>query len=61
MRLDDFALETAEQLKIAATDWVVQVDRGPMGPEEAYDFEQWLATGVRHRGAFARSWAFLGE
>lgn len=57
--LEDFSLETTEQLELAAAEWVVRVDRGPLDPVAAYDFEQWLAANVRHRGAYARMQAAL--
>ena len=46
--------KTANQIDAEAADWAARVDRGPLSPGDAQQFQDWLDRDVRCPGAYAR-------
>lgn len=50
--------EAAQEIDLAAADWVARADRG-LSPEESLELEAWLAGDARRLGAYGRMRAIL--
>jgi len=46
--------KTASEIDAAAADWAARHDRGPLSPEDAQQFHDWLDGDVRCPGAYGR-------
>lgn len=52
---------SSSEIDRLAADWVAKVDAGTMTPEEKRALDAWLASDVRHLGAFARTAAAVAS
>src|SRR5690242_4828009 len=48
--LEEMAASNRE-IDLAAAEWAVRIDAGPLTAEEQAEFDKWVAANERHRGA----------